>query len=238
MTPFASQAVDEEEEEDEEDDENDFHQAMLDADFDFFDSQNTDGNAVKPLWSASTRASTEEEAEMDDTPATTPRSPQSDSDLPSPGSPRCKTEEDTVLPSIEDKVANLFSLGRDSVFVHALPTTQVGADKPHQHAGSLTLSLPYSPAVAASSPQLRAMDIETDTATSTKGVRDAPASVQMGTPVLQRRKHAGLPAGPHGLAPLKLSDDLMERSASNSAPYMQLSPMIEIDSPLLGLDCR
>ncbi|SPO20843.1 uncharacterized protein UTRI_00320 [Ustilago trichophora] len=231
-TPFAAQTVDEDDDDEEEDDENDFHQAMLDADFDFFDSQKSDSNAAKPLWSASRRGTTEE-VEMDDTPATTPRSPQSGCDLPSPDSPRCKTEEQVTLLGTEDKVSS-FSAGRDSVFVHALPTTQVGADKPHQHAGSLTLSLPYSPTVAVSSPQLRAMDIDTDAAIATKGIKDANATTQMGTPVLQRRKHAGLPAGPHGLAPLKLSADLMERSASNSAPYMQLSPMIEIESPLLS----
>ncbi|SPO19930.1 uncharacterized protein UTRI_00320_B [Ustilago trichophora] len=231
-TPFAAQTVDEDDDDEEEDDENDFHQAMLDADFDFFDSQKSDSNVAKPLWSASRRGTTEE-VEMDDTPATTPRSPQSGCDLPSPDSPRCKTEEQATLLGTEDKVSS-FSAGRDSVFVHALPTTQVGADKPHQHAGSLTLSLPYSPTVAVSSPQLRAMDIDTDAATATKGIKDANTNTQMGTPVLQRRKHAGLPTGPHGLAPLKLSADLMERSASNSAPYMQLSPMIEIESPLLS----
>ena len=232
ITPFASQAVDEDDEDDEDDDENDFHQAMLDADFDFFESQKSDSAAAKPLWPASRRGTTEE-VEMDDTPATTPRSPQSGCDLPSPDSPRCKTEEDVTLSSSEDR-ASSFNAGRDSVFVHALPTTQVGADKPHQHAGSLTLSLPYSPTVAVSSPQLRAMDVDLDAVTAAKGVKDTNASTQMGTPVLQRRKHAVLPAGPHGLAPLKLSADLMERSASNSAPYMQLSPMIEIDSPLLS----
>lgn len=230
VTPFANVAVEEEDEEDEDDDENDFHQAMLDADLDFFETQKSDSNAVQPRWSATGRASTEE-AEMDDTPATTPRSPQSGCDLPSPDSPRCKTEEDVVLPSVEDKAAS-FSEHRDSVFVHALPTTQVGADKPHQHAGSLTLSLPYSPAVAAASPQLRAMDIDTG---SGHGSKDARASTQMGTPVLQRRKHVGLATGAHGLGPLKLSADLMERTASNLAPpYMQLSPMIEMESPLLS----
>ncbi|EST09890.1 hypothetical protein PSEUBRA_000286 [Kalmanozyma brasiliensis GHG001] len=232
--PFAGHAVNEvdenEEEDEDEDDENDFHQAMLDADFDFFESQKSDAVVVEPVWPASRRGTTEE-AEMDDTPATTPRSPQSGCDLPSPGSPRCKTEEDVVLPSAEGKPSS-FAAGRDSVFAHALPTTQVGADKPHQHAGSLTLSLPYSPAVAASSPQLRAMDM--DAASVRKDSKDAPAVTQMGTPILQRRTHAGLPAGLHAFAPLKLGADLMERSASNGAPYMQLSPMIEMDSPLLS----
>ncbi|KAJ1030387.1 hypothetical protein NDA16_001296 [Ustilago loliicola] len=236
-TPFAVHEEDEEadDDDDDDDDENDFHQAMLDADFDFFDSQKSDSTVAKPVWSASGRAATED-AEIDDTPATTPRSPQSGCDLPSSGSPRFKTEEDAVMPSTGSK-ASSFRAGRDSVFVHALPTTQVGADKPHQHAGSLTLSLPYSPAVAVSLPQLRAMDIDHDaTSAAVRGdAKDASANnIQMGTPVLQRRKHAGLPAGPHGLAPLKLGADLMERSASNSAPYMQLSPMIEIESPLLS----
>ncbi|SJX60308.1 uncharacterized protein SRS1_11622 [Sporisorium reilianum f. sp. reilianum] len=239
--PFANRVLDEEaadddddddDDEDEEDDENDFHQAMLDADFDFFDSQKSDAGAAKALWPASRRDTTEE-AGMDDTPATTPRSPQSGCDLPSPGSPRCKTEDDVMMAAAEDKVAS-YSAGRDSVFVHALPTTQVGADKPHQHAGSLTLSLPYNPAVAASSPQLRAMDVDSDAAGAAKSVKDASANVQMGTPILQRRKHAGLPAGPHALAPLKLGAELMERSTSNAAAYMQLSPMIEMDSPLLS----
>ncbi|CDS00396.1 hypothetical protein [Sporisorium scitamineum] len=231
--PFANRVVDEEaEDEDEDDDENDFHQAMLDADFDFFDSQKSDAGAAKTLWPAPRRGTTEE-AEMDDTPATTPRSPQSGCDLPSPGSPRCKTEDDVTMPSAEDQ-ASSYSAGRDSVFVHALPTPQVGADKPHQHAGSLTLSLPYNPAVAVSSPQLRAMDVDSDAASAAKDVKDVTANAQMGTPILQRRKHAGLPAGPHALAPLKLGADLMERSTSNAAPYMQLSPMIEMDSPLLS----
>lgn len=234
-TPFALDEEDEEADDDDDDDENDFHQAMLDADFDFFDSQKSDSNVGKPVWSASRRATTED-AEMDDTPATTPRSPQSGCDLPSPGSPRFKTEDDVALHKTENKTSS-FGAGRDSVFVHALPTTQVGADKPHQHAGSLTLSLPYSPAVGVSSPQLRAMDIDNDAASAAVrgGAKTATANNnQMGTPVLQRRKHAGLPAGPHGLAPLKLGSDLMEQSASNSAPYMQLSPMIEIESPLLS----
>lgn len=234
--PFAGHAVNEEDEneedDDDEDDENDFHQAMLDADFDFFESQKSDAIVEQPAWPASRRGTTEE-AEMDDTPATTPRSPQSGCDLPSPGSPRCKTEDDVVLPNAEEKPSS-FVAGRDSVFAHALPTTQVGADKPHQHAGSLTLSLPYSPAVAASSPQLRAMDIDSDAASVRKGGKDAPAVTQMGTPILQRRTHAGLSAGLHAFAPLKLGADLMERSASNGAPYMQLSPMVEMDSPLLS----
>lgn len=233
ITPFANQAVDEDDEEDEDDDdENDFHQAMLDADFDFLDSQKSE-TAAKPLWPAARRGTTED-IEMDDTPATTPRSPQSGCDLPSPDSPRCKAEEEPTQSIADDKVS-LFLAGRDSVFVHALPTTQVGADKPHQHAGSLTLSLPYSPAVAASSPQLRALDLDAEAVAAAKrGAKDANTNTQMGTPVLQRRKHVGMPAGPHGLAPLKLSAELMERSASNSASYMQLSPMIEIDSPLLS----
>lgn len=231
-TPFVNEAVIEEDEDEEDDDEDDFHQAMLDADFDFFDSQKSDSVASKPAWAAA-RQVTAEDVEMDDTPATTPRSPQSGCDLPSPGSPRCKTEEDVSLPSVVDK-ASSFDAGRDSVFVHALPTTQVGADKPYQHAGSLTLSLPYSPAVAASSPHLRAIDTDFDAAPTTKGVKDGLATTQTGTPVLHRRKHAGLPTEPHGLAPLKFNADLMERSASGTAPYMQLSPMIEIESPLLS----
>ena len=170
---------------------------------------------------------------MDDTPATTPSKPSVRMRPPSPASPRCKTEDDETMPSVDDKVVS-FGAGRDSVFVHALPTTQVGADKPHQHAGSLTLSLPYNPAVAVASPQLRAMDIDLGATSASKGVKDSNVSTQMGTPVLQRRKHAGLPAGPHALAPLKLGADLMERGASNAAPYMQLSPMIEMDSPLLS----
>lgn len=220
--------------EDEDDDENDFHQAMLDADFDFFDSQTSDSTSPKSLWPASRRR-TIDEAEMDDTPATTPRSPLSGCDLPSPDSPRCKTktDEDVTMSSVEDKVMS-FSAGRDSVFAHALPTTQVGADKPHQHAGSLTLSLPYDPAVASSSPHLRAADLDSGAASVTKADKGATASTQMGTPVLQRRKHAGLPAGPHALAPLKLGADLMERSNSNALAYMQLSPMIEMESPLLS----
>ncbi len=236
--PFAGRAVaevdeDDNEDDDEDDDENDFHQAMLDADFDFFDSQKSDSVVVKPVWPVSRRATTEE-ADADDTPATTPRSPQSGCDAPSPASPRCKTEEDVSLPSADEKPLS-FDAGRDSVFVHALPTTQVGADKPHQHAGSLTLSLPYSPAVAASSPHLRAMDVDSDAASLRKGVKDTNAGTQMGTPILQRRTHAGLPTGLHALAPLKLGADLMERSASNGVPsYMQLSPMIEMDSPLLS----
>ncbi|CCF53998.1 hypothetical protein NDA14_001362 [Ustilago hordei] len=239
-TPFAVDEDDEQADDDEDDDENDFHQAMLDADFDLFDSQKSDSNAAKPMWSAASPRATTEDAEMDDTPATTPRttppSPQSGCDLPSPGSPRFKREEDAGQSTTESKPLS-FSAGRDSVFVHALPTAQVGADKPHQHAGSLTLSLPYSPAVAVSSPQLRAMDIDADAASlvarpsAKKATSD---SNQMRTPVLQRRKHARLPAGPHGLAPLKLGSDLMERGASNTAPYMQLSPMIEIESPLLS----
>ncbi|SNX81582.1 uncharacterized protein MEPE_00287 [Melanopsichium pennsylvanicum] len=229
-TPFVAQTADEADEEEDDDDENDFHQAMLDADFEFFDSQKSDLNVSKPFWSA-LRRGTAEDVDIYDTPATTPRSVQSGCDLSSPDSSRCKIEESVTLPSNEDTVLS-YSAVRDSVFVHALPTTQVGADKPHQHAGSLTLSLPYSP-VTVSSPQLRAMDIDADVVTCAKGSKEA-ASAQMSTPVLQRRKHAGLPAGPHGLAPLKLSADLMERSTSNAAPYMQLSPMIEMESPLLS----
>ncbi|GAC95638.1 hypothetical protein PHSY_003214 [Pseudozyma hubeiensis SY62] len=225
------EADDIEQDEDEEDDENDFHQAMLDADFDFFDSQPSDPSSAKSLWPASRRGTTEE-AEMDDTPATTPRSPLSGCDLPSPDSPRCKTEEeDVAMSSVEDKAAS-FRMGRDSVFAHALPTTQVGADKPHRHAGSLTLSLPYDPAVVASSPNLHAVDLGSAAASTTK--RGNYETGQIGTPVLQRRKHAGLPTGPHALAPLKLGAELMERSNSNALPYMQLSPMIEMDSPLLS----
>jgi hypothetical protein len=226
---------DDDDDEEEDDDENDFHQAMLDADFDFFDSQKTDGNATNNLWNVSQRAATEDAAaaEADDTPATTPRSPQSGCDLPSPGSPRCKSEDEAQPLRADDK-SMAFNAVRDSVFVHALPTTQVGADKACQHAGSLTLSLPYTPGVAVSSPQLRARELESDGAAGARGMGDASNLTQTGTPVLQRRKHAALGDGAHALAPLKLGAELMERSSSHSATYMQLSPMIEMDSPLLS----
>ncbi len=234
--PFAHEQMDvDDDDEEEDDDENDFHQAMLDADFDFFDSQKADGNATNNLWNVSQRAATEDAAvEDDDTPATTPRSPQSGCDLPSPDSPRCKSE-DEAQPLRTDDPSMAFNAVRDSVFVHALPTTQVGADKACQHAGSLTLSLPYTPGVAVSSPQLRARELELDGGAGVRGTGDASSLTQTGTPVLQRRKHAALGGdGAHALAPLKLGAELMERGSSHSATYMQLSPMIEMDSPLLS----
>lgn len=200
--------------EEEDEDEDDFHQAMLNADLDFFDSQKTELAAAGPWLMSEPQPS---DQDMDDTPATTPRSPQSGCDPATPGSPSIKGED-----AVEDAPSI-----RDTVFVHALPTTQVGANKPHQHAGSLTLSLPYSPEVAASSPRLKPVDIECN---STSSADPRPTS-RTSTPILQRRKYAG---GSHGLSALKFGSEVIERLNTGASHFMQLSPMIELDSPLLS----
>lgn len=113
-----------------EDDDDDFHVAMLDGggDFDFRMRDNFDAKSLVG-------------SDTEDTPATTPRSPQSSCDLP----------EQRRASSVPEAAGNLSSESRgaerkeshneDAVFAHALPPS---SRRPHTHAGSLTLSLPFN----------------------------------------------------------------------------------------------
>ncbi|EPQ32356.1 uncharacterized protein PFL1_00552 [Pseudozyma flocculosa PF-1] len=219
---------------DQEDDEEDFHQAMLDGDFDMFDSQKSEGRAWAPALDHKGDASY-----ADDTPATTPRSPQSHCEMSMPDSPgslsdngKARADKEGSSDSASARAA-AFAAVQDAVFAHALPTTLVGADKPHQHAGSLTLSLPYSPDVVAS-PKLRhveketAMDIDADKADS--------ATDCFATPIVSRRLHVpGTEAKAAGI-PMTMKFGGLGEDAPGASQFLQFSPGIEMDSPLLGLE--
>lgn len=110
------------------DDEDDFHVAMLDGD-DFIEAQH-DKAASLSSKSSHRDSKSGDESEVEDTPATTPRSPQSACELPER---RWSTGAD------EDEKETRKD-GKDAVFAHAL---EPSSRRPHTHAGSLTLSLPF-----------------------------------------------------------------------------------------------
>lgn len=110
------------------DDEDDFHVAMLHGD-DFREAQH-DKAASLSSKSSHRGSKSGDDSEVEDTPATTPRSPQSACDLPER---RWSTSVD------EDEKEN-HKNGKDAVFAHAL---EPSSRRPHTHAGSLTLSLPF-----------------------------------------------------------------------------------------------
>ncbi|CAO1631425.1 unnamed protein product [Jaminaea pallidilutea] len=123
--------------------EDDFHRAMLDGDFDSFDE-----------WSQHPYSGSAAGATTDvDTPATTPRSPQSvcepaslvDADKTMKKSASVESSESTHSTSkeVEAKLppsSSSASALRDEVFSHALPPS---SRRVKTHAGLLTLSLPY-----------------------------------------------------------------------------------------------
>ena len=229
-------------------DEDDFHQAMLDCDFDIFDSQKIEETSSS--WPSSARRS----AEAEDTPATTPRSPQSGCDLPTPGSPRYRKDEASVSTSnaissssSTDKKESGSSFGscHDAVFAHALPTTLVGADRPYQHAGSLTLSLPYSPEVGTASPSLQDLDDDVDMDGQDDKAKDFAKQERFTTPIVARRMHFAAAGGKRleGLAAsLKFEPSIEDRASPSTAgpQFLQFTPVMEMESPLLsptlGLD--
>ncbi|PWO01251.1 hypothetical protein FA09DRAFT_7846 [Tilletiopsis washingtonensis] len=131
------------------DDEDDFHQAMLDGgDFDVADDFS---DAGRPGWKKSPYA-TGTTSDEEDTPATTPRSPQSCAELPVELASKASAVEQAKTASPKEKTtqgagkeAQDGAAAADSVFVHALPPS---SRRPHTHAGSLTLSLPFDEADA------------------------------------------------------------------------------------------
>jgi hypothetical protein len=131
------------------DDEDDFHQAMLDGgDFDVADDFSDAGRSG---WKKSPYA-TGTTSDEEDTPATTPRSPQSCAELPVELASKASAAEQAKSASPKEKTteaagkdAQDSAAAADSVFVHALPPS---SRRPHTHAGSLTLSLPFDEADA------------------------------------------------------------------------------------------
>lgn len=111
------------------DDEDDFHVAMLDGSVDFEDAHH--GKAASLSSKSSHRDSKSgDDSEGEDTPATTPRSPQSTCDLP----------ERRWSTGADDEEKETCKATKDAVFAHAL---EPSSRRPHTHAGSLTLSLPF-----------------------------------------------------------------------------------------------
>lgn len=123
--------------------EDDFHRAMLDGDFDSFDEW-----SHRPYSGSAAGAATDV-----DTPATTPRSPQSvcepasvvDADKAMKKSASVESSESShpISREVEVKLppsSSSASALRDEVFSHALPPS---SRRVKTHAGLLTLSLPY-----------------------------------------------------------------------------------------------
>ena len=110
------------------DEEDDFHVAMLDGG-DFADQH--PGKAASLCSKSSHRDSKSgDDSETEDTPATTPRSPQSTCDLP----------ERRWSTGVDEDEKESRKASNDAVFAHAL---EPSSRRPHTHAGSLTLSLPF-----------------------------------------------------------------------------------------------
>lgn len=110
-------------------DEDDFHVAMLKGD-DFVETHYRTAASLSSKDSHHDSKSGDD-SDAEDTPATTPRSPQSICELPER---RWSTGAD------EDDKEVVRSAARDAVFAHALESS---SHRPHTHAGALTLSLPY-----------------------------------------------------------------------------------------------
>lgn len=147
------------EDEEEDDDEEDFHRAMLDGGFDALDD-----------WPS---ARDERNVTEIDTPATTPRSPQSACDaLTEAGVEEHKSaREEGKLKDAPDSDNH----ARDAVFSHALAPS---SRRVKTHAGLLTLSLPYD----------EASTVTVGYATPTRGDshRQAGPMSRFATPTLER----------------------------------------------------
>lgn len=115
--------------------EDDFHVAMLKGD-DFGDSHR---HKAASLCSKSSHRGSKsgDDSENEDTPATTPRSPQSTT---------CDLPERRWSSSVEDEDKDSGKSCKDAVFAHAL---EPSSRRPHTHAGSLTLSLPFDEMIQA-----------------------------------------------------------------------------------------
>ncbi|KAN0066285.1 hypothetical protein ACQY0O_000379 [Thecaphora frezii] len=234
-----SSRIDSDVDSEQEDDEDDFHQAMLDGDFDMFNSQEADSTRER-AWSDSLEH--KNGGYPDDTPATTPRSPHSHCGMSVPDSPSsshsgCKTRCEQQGSDASKGCMAAFPSIQDAVFAHALPTTLVGADKPHQHAGSLTLSLPYAPEIAAS-PRPRDLEGEGEPDAKTSGPTSTADS--FATPIVSRRLHMTGCDNRAGVLPIAMKFGGLGDDAVGASQFLQLSPGIEMSSPLLsptlGLD--
>lgn len=122
--------------------EDDFHVAMLNNDnFDAMsDAEEDEPRATTASTKSSPRAfKSHESSDIDDTPATTPQSPRSTCD----GHERRNSQDRTIARNsqeVEEPKGRSRTVTRDAVFAHAL---EPSANRPHTHAGALTLSLPY-----------------------------------------------------------------------------------------------
>jgi hypothetical protein len=113
-------------------DEDDFHVAMLEGG-DFAEIHHHH-KATSP--SSHHESKSGDDSETEDTPATTPRSPQSTCDLP----------ERRWSAGVDEEEKESRKGSKDAVFAHAL---EPSSRRPHTHAGSLTLSLPFDEMVQA-----------------------------------------------------------------------------------------
>lgn len=189
-------------ESDPDEDEDDYHQAMLDGgELDTIDSITSPSVDGRRTLSSFGHAS-----EADDTPATTPRSPESTCELPpeheetaakaSPlGSSGEKPDDSRSSSEPFPKAGGEKAAGkseRNTVFAHALPTSMsMSLQRTPAHAGALTLSLPYD-ATAGLSPRVHFSDAERQ------------QNGLFTTPIVERRRHVSassfnlerLPAGP------------------------------------------
>ncbi|PWN50478.1 hypothetical protein IE53DRAFT_368868 [Violaceomyces palustris] len=231
-----------------EDEEDDFHKAMLDGvEFDTFDGPRSEG-AKGSLWNGkqgnSSSGNVSDDAEAEDTPATTPRSPQSGCELPIASAldleraENRRGKESNGFADISAKTSEKSrsrshppARSRDSVFAHALPTSVVSHDRPNQHAGSLTLSLPYSPDEVAESGSPRL------------GGADSQASIldeRFSTPIVERRHHIRVDNqslcanGVPDSIKLESSEGLGISQSSTTNPLLGLSSRLDIGSPLLS----
>lgn len=115
------------------DDEDDFHVAMLDGrNFDALSDTEDPLGTTSSVKSSPRASKSYDGSDVEDTPATTPQSPQSTCD----GERRASADEEEASREATGK-----AIVHDAVFAHAL---EPSSTRPHTHAGALTLSLPFN----------------------------------------------------------------------------------------------
>lgn len=131
----------EEEDESAAEEEEDFHVAMLDAGKYFDTASDVDEDLPAASVKSSPRASRGyEDSEPEDTPATTPQSPQSMCDPTERCSGTVTESEEEAGGRASNEDRSDAKVVRDAVFAHAL---EPSSTRSYTHAGSLTLSLPF-----------------------------------------------------------------------------------------------
>ncbi|MCO5555777.1 hypothetical protein L7F22_009322 [Adiantum nelumboides] len=156
--------------------EDDFHVAMLNNDN--FDAMSDADEDEPRATTASTKSSprafkSHDSSDIDDTPATTPQSPRSTCD----GHERRYSQDRTITRNsqeVEEPKGRSRTVTRDAVFAHAL---EPSANRPHTHAGALTLSLPYDEMTNPNDEDASAKEnlLVTDSAVKEEEVDDHPS---------------------------------------------------------------